>query len=80
MRDTPKMVRETLCVAQMAVGQLGDDRSKEHVDRLQRMIDAVDSHRPLGDDGKHNKRHTDTCGCKGHVGLWCILFTPWETE
>lgn len=63
--DSPKMLRETLCIAQSRIGDspLDGDRKKEHVDRLQRLIDECDRHRPLGRDGKHGDRHTATCGC-----------------
>lgn len=63
--DTPKMIRETLCVAQSLVGQYtGSYRKQEHMDRLQLLIDECDRHRPLGPDGKHGDRHTPTCGCE----------------
>jgi hypothetical protein len=63
-RDTPKMVRETLCVAQAAMSDRADDgRKTEHIARLQRLIDICDEHRPLGPNGKHGDRHTPTCGC-----------------
>jgi hypothetical protein len=58
--DTPKMLRETLCVAQAS---LPDHRRAEHAARLQRLIDECDRHRPIGPDGKHGDRCTDTCGC-----------------
>jgi hypothetical protein len=63
--DGPKMLRETLCVAQAMIGNFHLDRGRkrEHIDRLQRLIDACDAHRPLGPDGKHGDRHTPTCGC-----------------
>lgn len=63
--DTPKMLKETLCVAQQAYGQYRSDNSRwqEHMDRLQRMIDECDRMRPVGPDGKHNDRHTPNCGC-----------------
>lgn len=61
--DSPKMLRETLCVAQTHVGLSGDSRAREHVERLGRLIDQLDEHRPLGPDGKHGSRHTPTCGC-----------------
>lgn len=46
MSDTPKMIRETLCVAQTAVGLLPDDyqagRTRdEHIAQLQRLHDAI---------------------------------------
>jgi hypothetical protein len=63
--DGPKMLRETLCVAQAMVGNFDiSGRRHEHVDRLQRLIDACDEHRPLGPDGKHGDRHTPSCGCE----------------
>lgn len=62
--DTPKMIRETLCVAQSAMLTLNiRDRVDEHVDRLQQLIDACDFLRPLGPDGKHRDFHTPHCGC-----------------
>ena len=63
--DTLKMIRETLCVAQSAIGLLPkpmDDR--DHIDRLQRMISDIDRQRPLGRDGKHGDKHTLLCGCE----------------
>lgn len=64
--DSPKMLRETLCVAQTRIGNspLDEGRKREHLDRLQRLADACDLHRPLGPDGKHGDRHTPTCGCE----------------
>jgi hypothetical protein len=64
--DGPKMLRETLCVAQTRIGNspFDADRRDEHVARLQRLIDACDAHRPFGPDGKHGDRHTPTCGCE----------------
>ncbi len=63
--DTPKMIRETLCVAQTAIGLAAvGDRVREHIDRLGRLVDECDRHRPLGNDGKHGDRHTPTCGCE----------------
>lgn len=64
--DTPKMLRETLCVAQALFWKstLDRDRRSEHVERIQRLIDECDRHRPIGPDGRHDDRHTDTCGCE----------------
>ncbi len=64
--DGPKMLRETLCVAQTEIGNSpwNEDRKLEYLDRLQRLIDECDRHRPLGPDGKHGDRHTPTCGCE----------------
>jgi hypothetical protein len=66
VHDGPKMLRETLCVAQCRIANSGLDsgRKREHLDRLQRLVDACDTHRPLGADGKHGNRHTPTCGCE----------------
>lgn len=64
--DSPKMLRETLCVAQSRFGNslLDEDRKMEHINRLQRLINECDRHRPLGPDGKHGNLHTLTCGCE----------------
>lgn len=63
--DGPKMLRETLCVAQSALGitYRTDLRMREHMARLQRLIAECDRHRPIGNDGKHGDLHTPTCGC-----------------
>jgi hypothetical protein len=63
--DGPKMLRETLCVAQTYVGLSSDSRKAEHSARLQRLIHECDRHRPLAQDGKHHGRGlcTETCGC-----------------
>ena len=58
--DGPK----TLCLAQTAIGALSGETGRHHIDRLQRLIDACDAHRPLGPDGKHGDLHTETCGCE----------------
>lgn len=62
----PKMLRETLCVAQSRIGNspLDENRKREHINRLQRLIDQCDVLRPLGVDGKHGKLHTPHCGCE----------------
>lgn len=61
----PKMMRETLCVAQTRIGNswIDADRRPEHVERLQRLIDACDQLRPAGPDGKHGDLHTEWCCC-----------------
>jgi len=62
-RDTLKMLRETLCVAQTAIGEALDN--PKHIERIQRLIDEIDRQRPLGPDGKHGNLHTPFCGCEG---------------
>jgi len=63
--DTLKMVRESLCVAQAGIPfATSVDRHREHVDRIQRLIDDIDRQRPLGPDGKHDNRHTPFCQCE----------------
>jgi hypothetical protein len=64
--DGPKMLKETLCVAQSRIGNspLDEGRKREHIDRLQRLIDECDRHRPIASDGKHGDLHTPTCGCQ----------------
>jgi hypothetical protein len=68
--DSPKMLRETLCVAQAGINELirGGTKSaggsmESHRDRLQRLIDECERMRPTGPDGKHGDRHTAECGC-----------------
>lgn len=63
--DDPKMLRETLCLAQSLILSGGDTtRRKEHFNRIQQLINECDRHRPLGSNGKHGNLHTDTCGCE----------------
>lgn len=78
--DSPKMLRETLSVAQLYVGQAAHaERQREHLARLQRLIDECERHRPLGPDGKHDDRHTRTCGCdRNHRGLLRWLRRWWR--
>lgn len=72
--DGPKMLRETLCLAQSAIIQLDlvDELKERHIMVLQRMINECDRHRPLGINGKHANLHTATCGCedKGDPTTW----------
>lgn len=60
----PKALRETLCIAQTWFGLSQRTDRESHVVRLQELINECDVHRPLGPDGKHGDRHTDTCGCE----------------
>lgn len=71
-RDTIKMLRETLCVAQARIGNspLYTDRRDEHVRRIARLIASCDEQRPLGTDGKHGDLHTPTCGCSDVTDEW----------
>ena len=65
--DSPKMLREKLCLAQYAVNNyatLAISERKRASDALQELINECDRHRPLGSDGKHGNRHTPTCGCE----------------
>lgn len=59
----PKMLKETLGLAQSLIGNSGDPRAAEHVQRLQDVIDECERMRPIGPDGKHGNRHTPRCGC-----------------
>lgn len=84
--DGPKMLRETLCVAQHRIGSSPYDegRKREHIDRLQRLIDECERHRPTGPNGKHGNRHTPTCGCedqsaKPWVTFWRDVAKGWST-
>lgn len=50
-RDTLKMLRETLAVAQSAIGIYWRHETERHVDRLGRLIAEIDRQRPLGPVG-----------------------------
>lgn len=54
---SPKMLKEKLCEQQTYAP---DDLTRREI---QRLIDIMNLHRPIGRDGKHNDRHTPTCGC-----------------
>ena len=54
-----KMLREALCQAE-AEPNVPVDVKRSIGD----MIRLIDVHRPLGSDGKHDNRHTATCGCE----------------
>ena len=54
----PKGMREHLCQQQTFAP---DDFTR---DEFSRLIGVLDLHRPLGPDGKHDYRHTPTCGCE----------------
>lgn len=71
--DTIKSLRETFCVAQTAIGYaVGRDnvQARQHIDRLQRLVDDCDRQRPLDQAGKHGygERCTATCGCEPPSG------------
>jgi hypothetical protein len=58
-----KTLRETLCMAQGYI----PDRPRGWAARarsVDRLIAEIDRNRPLGPDGTHGDRHTDTCGCE----------------
>lgn len=54
------MLREKLCASQPHLHD-APESIKSAVDVL---IEMIDRHRPLGNDGKHGNRHTATCGCE----------------
>jgi hypothetical protein len=58
-----KGLREDLCVAQSALGHY-DGQQLSRIHRIGKLIEQIDIHRPLGPDGKHGNRHTETCGCE----------------
>lgn len=74
-----KMLRETLCHAQIALRLTMDalppgrddpeavsrfGRHLARLGRIDRLIAEIDQHRPLRADGKHGDLHTPTCGCE----------------
>lgn len=65
--DSPKMLRETLSVAQSSIPP-EHHRGTEHRARLQRLIDECERKRPTGSDAKHGNRHTPECGCDDQLG------------
>jgi hypothetical protein len=60
-----KVFRETLCRAQSNIAQRAYDRFavSNDIAHVQHLIEEIDIHRPLGQDGKHGDLHTPTCGC-----------------
>ena len=69
---SPKSLRETMCVAQFALAQLrrqlpdynAGGSIDLHLEKINQLIDECDRKRPLGPDGKHDRRHTGECGCE----------------
>jgi hypothetical protein len=61
--NTPKMLKETLGLAQYLIGQSDDPRKNEHVQRLQDVINECERMRPISSNGKHGNLHTLRCGC-----------------
>lgn len=68
---TPKMLLETLCVAEFALNQLEKARPgmnaggpiSTHTARLRHLMDECERKRPTGRGGKHGDLHTSECGC-----------------
>jgi hypothetical protein len=68
---SPKMLRETMCVAEFALHELERQRPgysagasiATHLEHIQAVLDECDRKRPTGTDGKHGNLHTDECGC-----------------
>lgn len=63
-RDSLKMIRETLTLAQQAMDRSPVYGDAHHSLRLSRLIEEIDRQRPLGSNGKHGHLHTPTCGCE----------------
>lgn len=62
-----KMLREELCRRSTRNDWPSDIASAVDV-----LIEMIDRHRPLANDGKHGNLHTATCGCDDKV--------IWETQ
>ena len=75
-----KALRESLCVAQSAIGQAYGQRQSEYttskIKTIQKVLDQIDILRPLGPDGKHGNRHTEYCGCEDNPYL--IMLDEWR--
>lgn len=77
VRDSLKMLRETLCVAEVALlAWSRSDQSKSRAQTIQRMIEAIDKQRPLDSDGRH-RQHTKFCGCEGLFD-WVKWWALWS--
>jgi hypothetical protein len=62
---TLKTVREALNVAQTAIGVTNPNENRDaYLAAIGSLIADIDGQRPLGLDGKHDSRHTPTCGCE----------------
>jgi hypothetical protein len=64
---TLKSVRESLCVAQTAIGwadHMAESTRRAHIDKIGELIADIDRQRPLASNGKHDNLHTRTCGCE----------------
>ncbi len=61
-----KMLRETFCHlhSQMYVLPLVGRNPAIMSKQLQKLLNEIDRHRPLGSNGKHGNLHTPTCGCE----------------
>lgn len=65
--DSLKSVRESLCLAQTALGdwsRAAFGQSVRASEVLGRLVEDIDRQRPLGPDGTHGDRYTATCGCE----------------
>lgn len=80
-----KQLRESLCVAQGAIGQaysVGESHSLQseyamsHIRTIQEVLDQIDILRPLGPGGTHGSQHTDFCGCDPNPLL--VLKRTWR--
>lgn len=68
---SPKMLGETLSVAQFALQELRRQRPDfqagasldTHLHHVQLLLNEIQRMRPTGPDGKHDSRHTPECGC-----------------
>ncbi|KQP83760.1 hypothetical protein [Aeromicrobium sp. Leaf291] len=68
---SPKMLLETLCVAEFALRELERNRPgynaggsiESHLTRVRHLMDECQRKRPTGRGGKHDSLHTDECGC-----------------
>lgn len=64
--DSPKALREALCMAQATLQRplSASVPNAHHIAVISRLIQEIDVHRPLGPDGVHGDRHTISCGCE----------------
>lgn len=65
-----KMLRETLCRLEVAARYLYPETNRHLTADLNKLINEIDRHRPLGPDGKHGNLHTASCGCEDKPHPW----------
>lgn len=61
-----KTLSEALRIAATRTGNASHRRLLNH------LIEQLETHRPVGRDGKHGSLHTRTCGCEDKPRWWWL--------